>query len=140
VAPRPCGTQLGSARPGGRNRLVDAVAGSARQILRRLDERLRPDRTGRPDADDEIVINLNPHLVPAWVTRLWSSGARVAFWCPDSMTNLGRLMLLPSYDAIFFKEPRLADRLRATLGPPVRYLQFSLVPASKPGRHPSPAW
>ena len=119
---RPCGTQLGPARAGSCNRLVDVMAGSARQILRRLVGYPPPEHSGRPDAADEIVINLYQHLVPAWATRLWCSGIRVASWCPDSVRSLGRLMVLASYGAIFFKEPRLADRMRAALGLPFYYL------------------
>jgi len=123
-------TQLGSAHPRGRSRLVDRAAGLARQALPRLDERAQ-NRIARAalEADCEIVINLDAYLVPRVVTQLRSSGARVAFWFPDSVANLGRqLMLLAPYDAIFFKEPCLTDRLRAVLGLPVYYLPQACNP------------
>ena len=67
--------------------------------------------------------------MPSVVTRLRSSGARVAFWFPDAVVNLGRqLMLLAPYDAIFFKEPFLTDRLRAMLDLPVYYLPQACNP------------
>ena len=101
-----------------------------RQALPRLDEYAQ-DRIVRAalGADCEIIINVDSSLVPSVVTRLKSSGVRVAFWFPDSVANLGRqLMLLAPYDAIFFKEPWLTDRLRATLGLPVYYLPQACNP------------
>jgi hypothetical protein len=123
-------TQLGPARPRGRGRLVDRAGGLARQALPHLDERAQ-DRIVRAalDAGCEIVINLDACLVPRAVSRLRSGGARVAFWFPDSVANLGRqLMLLAPYDAIFLKEPCLTDRLRAMLGLPVYYLPEACNP------------
>jgi len=123
-------TQLGPAHPPGHNRLVDRAAGLARQALPHLDERVqeRIVRAART-AECEIVINLDAYLMPRVVTRLRGNGARVAFWFPDSVANLGRqLMLLAPYDAIFFKEPWLTDRLRAMLGLPVYYLPQACNP------------
>ena len=123
-------TQLGAAHPRGRSRLVDRAAGLARQALPRLDERAQ-NRIVRAalGADCEIVINVDALLVPSVVTRLRSNGARIAFWFPDAVVNLGRqLMLLAPYDAIFFKEPFLTDRLRAMLGLPVYYLPQACNP------------
>ncbi len=123
-------TQLGPAHPSGHNRLIDRAVGLTRQALPRLDERAQ-DRIVRAalDVGCEIVINVDAHLAPRAVSRLKSSGARVAFWFPDHVANLGRqLMLLAPYDAIFFKEPCLTDRLRATLGLPVYYLPEACNP------------
>ena len=123
-------TQLGPAHHRGRRRLVNRAAGLARQALPRLDE-LAQNRIVRAAlaADCEIVINVDRLLVPSMVTRLRSSGARVAFWFPDHVANLGRqLMLLAPYDAIFFKEPFLTDRLRAMLDLPVYYLPEACNP------------
>jgi len=123
-------TQLGAAHPRGRSQLVDRAAGLARQALPRLDEHAQ-DRIVRAvfGAECEIVINLDGYLMPSVVTRLRSGGVRVAFWFPDHVANLGRqLMLLAPYDAIFFKEPFLTDRLRAMLGLPVYYLPQACNP------------
>ena len=123
-------TQLGPARPYGRGRLVDRAAELASQALPRLDQRAQG-RIVRAalDADCEIVINLDACLMPSVVARLKSSGARVAFWFPDAVVHLGRqLMLLAPYDAIFFKEPFVTDRLRAMLGLPVYYLPQACNP------------
>jgi spore maturation protein CgeB len=51
------------------------------------------------------------------------------FWFPDHVANLGRaLMLVAPYDALFFKEPQLVDRLRALLDLPVYYLPEACNP------------
>ena len=123
-------TQLGPARPRIRSRLVGRATALTRQALPQMDERAQ-DRIVRAalSADCEIVVNVDSSLVPSVVTRLRSSGARVAFWFPDHVANLGRqLMLLAPYDVIFFKEPWLTDRLRATLGLPVYYLPEACNP------------
>ena len=123
-------TQLGPARPHGRGRLIDRAAGLARQALPRLDDRAQ-DRIVRTalGSDCEIIINVDSALAPSMVTRLRSSGARVAFWFPDHVANLERqYMLLAPYDAIFFKEPFLTGRLRAMLDLPVYYLPQACNP------------
>jgi spore maturation protein CgeB len=123
-------TQLGPAHPRSGNRLVDRAAGLARKALPRLDEHAQ-DRIvrGTLGADCEIVINVDSLLVPSVVTRLRSSGIQVAFWFPDHVANLGRqLMLLAPYNAIFFKEPVLTDRLRAMLQLPIYYLPEACNP------------
>jgi spore maturation protein CgeB len=123
-------TQLGPAHPRGRSRLVDRAAWLARQAWPRLDEHAQDQIVRRTlGADCEIIINVDSLLAPNVVTRLRSSGAQVAFWFPDHMANLGRqLMLLAPYDAIFFKEPVLTDRLRAMLDLPVYYLPEACNP------------
>ncbi len=123
-------TQLGTAHPRGRRRLVNRTTGLARQALPCLDERAQdPIVRAALGADCEIIINVDSHLVPSVVTRLRNSGARVAFWFPDHVANLGRqLMLLAPYDAIFFKEPFLTDRLQAMLDLPVYYLPEACNP------------
>ncbi len=123
-------TQLGPAHTRGRIRLVNRAAELARQALPPLDERAQ-DRIVRAAlaADCEIIINVDSNLVPSVVTRLRNSGARVAFWFPDPVANLGRqYMLQAPYDAIFFKEPSLVDRLRAMLDLPVYYLPQACNP------------
>jgi spore maturation protein CgeB len=123
-------TLLGPARSHGRGRLVDRATGLARQAVPCLEGRAQ-DRIVQAarGADCEIIINVDSILAPSVVTRLRSSGARVAFWFPDHVANLGRqYMLLAPYDAIFFKEPFLVDRLRAMLDLPVYYLPQACNP------------
>jgi spore maturation protein CgeB len=123
-------TQLGPAGVRYSGRFITRTAALARQALPRLDERAqhRIVRAAR-DADCQVIISLDSYLTPDAVARLRRGGARVAFWFPDAVSNLGRqLMLLAPYDALFFKEPHLVDHLRATLDLPVYYLPEACNP------------
>jgi spore maturation protein CgeB len=123
-------TQLGPARirPGGQ--LVGGLAQRVSQSLPRLDERAqRRIVKAAVAAACEVVINLDADLMPGSVTLLKRAGIRVAFWFPDHVANLGRqLMLLAPYDALFFKEPHLVERLHANLDLPVYYLPEACNP------------
>jgi spore maturation protein CgeB len=71
----------------------------------------------------DLVITVEGATSPAVVSLLRANKVPVALWFPDHISNLGRLrMLLAPYSALFFKEPRLVDRLRATLNLPAYYL------------------
>jgi spore maturation protein CgeB len=136
-------TRLGPARPHRRSRYRTHLGILARQACPPLDERFqRRIAENARDAGCEVVINLDAALTPSVVSRLRRDGARVAFWFPDHVANLGRqLMLLAPYDAIFFKEPRLVERLRATLDLPVHYLPEACNPRwhrplAQPGTEP----
>ena len=77
----------------------------------------------------EIVINIEAGLLPSVVREMRRNGSKVAFWFPDHLANLGRqLMLLAPYDAVFFKEPHLVDRLSAVLDLPLFYLPEACHP------------
>lgn len=121
---------LGSASVYVRGKLKTRLSATTRQAFPRFDEHLQRHVTRRAlDAGCEIVINLDARLVPDVVTQLRRNGVRVAFWLPDAMTSLGRsLMLLSPYDALFFKEPHLVERLRATLDLPAYYLPEACNP------------
>jgi spore maturation protein CgeB len=123
-------TQLGPARRRHRGRLISGAATIARQALPSLDERAqRPIVRAALDAGCDVVINLDALLMPDAVSQLKRSGVRVAFWYPDHVANLGRqLMLLAPYDALFFKEPHVVERLRAVLDLPVHYLPQACNP------------
>ena len=117
-------TQLGSVGPFYQGRVTTRGVQLARQALPRLEERgqRRIVQSAR-EAECEVVINLDVNLMPSAVAQLRRAGVRVAFWFPDAIVNMGRqLMLLAPYDALFFKEPHLVDRLRANLDLPVYYL------------------
>ncbi len=123
-------TQLGPARPQRRGRLSTRIAMLTRQAFPPLDERVQH-RIVRAalNLECEVVVNTDPQLTPDAVTRLRRGGVRVVFWFPDHVANLARqLMLLAPYDAIFFKEPHLVERLRATLDLPVHYLPEACNP------------
>jgi spore maturation protein CgeB len=121
---------LGPARPRHRHRMMTRATMLARQALPRLDEAIQNQIARRAlDAGCEVVVNIDLDLMPNVVARLRSDGARVAFWFPDHVANLARqLMLLAPYDALFFKEPHLVERLRATLDLPVYYLPEACNP------------
>jgi spore maturation protein CgeB len=123
-------TQLGPARPHRRSRSATHAGMLARQAWPGLDEHFqRRISQNAIDAGCEVVINLDASLMPSVVSRLSGRGVRVAFWFPDHVANLGRqLMLLAPYDAIFFKEPHLVERLRAILDLPVYYLPEACNP------------
>jgi spore maturation protein CgeB len=123
-------TQLGPAGPQHRSRIAGSLTGLARQALPGLDERAqRGIVRSALEAECEVIINLDIRLTPGVVARLRRAGTRVAFWFPDHVANVGRqLMLMAPYDALFFKEPHLVDRLRANLDLPVYYLPQACNP------------
>ena len=123
-------TQLGPANPSHRSRKVHNAAMLTWMALPALDEwaQRRIARAAR-DAECEIVINNDLRLMPGTVSRLKSGGARVAYWFPDTVSHLVRqLPILSSYDALFFKEPHIVERLRANLRLPVHYLPEACNP------------
>lgn len=123
-------TLLGPARAHYRGRNKTLVATFTCQALPRLEERAQHRLVQRSlDAACDVVISVDLRLMPAAVSGLKRGGARVAFWFPDHVANLGRqLMLLASYDSVFLKEPHLVERLRAVLGMSVYYLPEACNP------------
>lgn len=124
-------TPLGSAHLRPKNRLIRSTATLAMQALPRLEQRLQNSIAARAvEAGCELVLNLDAHLWPDVVAQMQGYGMHVVFWFPDAVSSLGRqIMLLASYDALFFKEPHLVDRLRSTLGLPVYCLPEACNPA-----------
>jgi spore maturation protein CgeB len=123
-------TQLGPAWAFHRTQVARALARLAWQGFPRLEARAqRRIVKAAIEADCEVVVSLDAQLSPGAVTQMQRAGMRVAFWFPDHVANLGRqLMLLASYDALFFKEPYLVRRLRASLDLPVYYLPQACNP------------
>jgi spore maturation protein CgeB len=121
--------RLGAAQGQPRSARVAAALDVARRSTR-IDERLQR-RVARYALERECtaVLTVEGSTSPAVVSLLRSSGVSVALWFPDHIANLGRLrMLLAPYTAMFFKEPRLVDRLTATLGVPAYYLPEACNP------------
>jgi spore maturation protein CgeB len=115
---------LGPARASHRFMIHSHLSQLSLQAFPRLDEWAQQ-RIVRAAAEAacELIVSVDALLMPESVARLRRNGARVVLWFPDAMLNLGRaLMFIAPYDAIFFKEPHLVDRLRATLDLPVYYL------------------
>jgi spore maturation protein CgeB len=123
-------TQLGSAGSFHRKRIVKRAAMLAWQAIPSLGERTQSRIVHNAVAAGcEVVINIDARLTPEAVTQLKGSNIRVALWFPDHVANLGRqLMFLAPYDALFFKEPQLVERLRALLDLPVYYLPQACNP------------
>jgi len=121
---------LGSAHAQASGRLSARVVMVGRQAWPYLDERIQRRIVKYAlNAECEVIVNVDAHLGPGAVARLKRDGARVAFWFPDHVANLGReLMLLGPYDALFFKEPHLVERLRATLDLQAYYLPEACNP------------
>jgi spore maturation protein CgeB len=123
-------TQLGSAGSFHRKRFLKRAAMVAWQAVPSLGERTqRRIVQAAVAAECEVVINIDGRLTPEAVAQLRGSNIRVALWFPDHVANLGRqLMFLAPYDALFFKEPQLVERLRAMLDLPVYYLPQACNP------------
>jgi len=123
-------TQLGPANPSHRNRHVHNAAMIAWMAFPDIDERAQR-RIARSahEAECEVVINIDLRLMPDIVARIRRGGARVIFWFPDPVTHLARqLMVLGPYDALYFKDTHIVDRLRANLGLPAYYLPEACNP------------
>jgi spore maturation protein CgeB len=121
---------LGPAQASHQRAITGRLAEFSLQALPRLDQRAqRRIVRAAADAGCELVISVDARLMPDTVAALRRDGARVALWFPDAVANLGRaLMLVAPYDALFFKEPHLVDRLRAMLDLPVFYLPEACNP------------
>jgi spore maturation protein CgeB len=115
---------LGTTGPRHRSRLLTTSRMLARQALPALDERSqRRIVRAAVEAECDVVINLDEGLMPSTVRQLKRAGMRVAFWFPDHVANMGRqFMLLAPYDAIFFKDPHIVNRLHGILDLPIYYL------------------
>ena len=122
--------QLGPARERHRNRRVDGALTVVKQAMPRLDERGQQRVVNAAlDAGCETVLNLDMYLLPEVVAQLRRANVSVAFWFPDCVANMGRqLMLLAPYNALFFKDPHIVNRLKATLDIPVYYLPEACNP------------
>ena len=123
-------TQLGPAHPARQNRKIHDLTKLTRMALYGYDEKAQRRITKRAlDVGCELVINDDLRLMPATVEGLKRGGVRVAFWSPDAVSHLGRqLMLLAPYNALFFKEPHIVDRVRANLDIPIHYLPEACNP------------
>ena len=122
--------RLGPGRPDSRCQKLTEIRSFCRRLLPSIDERPQLHITRAAlENGCEVVINVDLRLMPEVVSRLKRSGVRVAFWFPDHVANLDRqLMLAAPYDALFFKEPHLVERLKNLLGLPVYYLPEACNP------------
>lgn len=78
----------------------------------------------------DVVINTMQSLLPEVVAGMKETGARVCSWFPDAVSNLGRLSLISGrYDALFFKDPLLVERLVHVYGMNAHYLPEACNPS-----------
>jgi len=117
-------TELGAARASHPAAITGRLADLSLQALPRLEQQVqRRIVRAAAKAGCDLVINVDAQLTPESVAGLRRNGARVALWFPDHVGNMGRAhMFISPYDALFFHEPHLVDRLRATLDLPAYYL------------------
>jgi spore maturation protein CgeB len=121
---------LGPATEIYRSRLANGIVSIAKGMLPSVDERAqRRISHAAQEAACELVVNIDQTLLPSTVRSLQRAGSRVALWFPDCVAQMHRqLVLLAPYDALFFKDPLLVERLRANLGLPVYYLPEACNP------------
>ena len=123
-------SQLGPAHPSHRDRRIHNLAMLTRMAFTGLDSK-RQLRIARAaiDAGCEVVINVDPRIMPSVISRMRNEGMRVACWFTDTVFHLGRqLILLTPYDIYFFAEPHLVDITRAELGLPAYHLPEACNP------------
>ena len=87
----------------------------------------------------DVVISVDGALRPDAVAALRRHGVRTCLWFPDGVNNLLLYQFFHApYDVMFFKDPLLVERLRATLGLPARHLPEACNPAWH--RPPAEPW
>jgi spore maturation protein CgeB len=123
-------TYLGLGRTQFRNRIANRAVDLAASAVNRLEDRLQEGLVRAAlESECDAVLNTFGGLTPRTVASLRRHGLPVALWFPDAVSNLGRqTMLMAPYSALFFKDPLLVQRLRDTLGLPVRYLPEACNP------------
>ncbi len=80
-------------------------------------------------APDLIVVTYD-YLFPAEVAALKArTGARIALWYPDAISNLGRMLFVNApYDAVFFKDPYVVQAFDGVAAAPLYYLPEAFNP------------
>jgi spore maturation protein CgeB len=78
----------------------------------------------------DLAICCFDFLYPANASTLKkATGCKLALWFPDHIANFGKHAFLSApYDALFFKDPFIVRRLKATLDRPVFYLPEAYEP------------
>ncbi|SHG29795.1 Spore maturation protein CgeB [Jatrophihabitans endophyticus] len=77
----------------------------------------------------DVVISILHGLMPDIVAALKDVSDKVCLWYPDAVANVGRMaMAAAPYDALFFKDSWLAQRLRDVYGLPAHYLPEACNP------------
>ena len=121
---------LGPATPLPNNRVFRALVEAGRRqsaetelwAQRPLVSRVR-------EARCDVVLNVQQSLMPGTVARIKRLGPAVGLWFPDSVASVQRLAMIASdYDALFFKDPLFARRLRDVYGMRALYVPEACNP------------
>jgi spore maturation protein CgeB len=81
------------------------------------------------DSDCDVILNVEQSLMPATVKKLKKGGRRIALWFPDAISNIARMaMIAADYDALYIKDPLLAQRLATIYGLPAIYMPEACNP------------
>jgi len=133
--PGPFSLNLGSRVRFYANRAVTAaqtVVKRAAQLAGRTGHASRLRRTLEKSGSVDLVLATHDYLAPAdaWLIKSLTK-APLALWYPDPIWSFQKHMFLNApFDALFFKDPYIVDRLRRKLGVPVYYLPESFSPRS----------
>ena len=121
---------LGSTYPTNRSKVggvLKQLAQSSQAATLRLQQRTVAKATS---LRYDVVIAVEPTLLPGAVEQIKRNGSAVALWFGDAVSNLGRqLMFLADYDVICLKDPELVRRCKAALGTNVIYLPEACNPS-----------
>ena len=80
-------------------------------------------------ANCQLVISVDPGLLPETVARLRGTGIPAVFWFPDPAGSVGRhLWLAAPYERIYLKDPALTHHLASLTGVDVQYLPEACNP------------
>ncbi|MEX5634509.1 CgeB family protein [Parafrankia sp. FMc2] len=122
---------LGPARLSVRNPRLSRPLRAARGAFEQIDRAYQRRLLARIEQENlDLVISIDASLLPETVREIKRRGVRVCLWFPDAVGTLGRqYMLLGDYDALFFKDPILVERLSHVLQLPVWYLPEACNPA-----------
>jgi spore maturation protein CgeB len=123
-------SRLGGIRPDFRGPRITRTVEIVHQAYPRLEGRTHLKVAAKALAlGCRIVLSTDAALAPEAVELLRRNRVVVALWFPDAVVNLGRLrMLTAPYNALFFKDRILVERIKETLGLPVHYLPQACNP------------
>jgi spore maturation protein CgeB len=121
---------LGPCTPHPRNTVLRIVTEVATRQTAKTQEWFQRSLIGRVrDSGCDVIINVEQSLMPKTVTAIKAGGRRIALWYPDAVSNISRMaMIAADYDALFVKDPLLADRLALVYGLPAVYMPEACNP------------
>lgn len=71
----------------------------------------------------ELIVTTHDYLWPEEVAQIKQMGVKICLWFPDPIINFGKAYFLnANYDALFFKEPFIVNKINKFSNLPVFYL------------------